>query len=454
MTETKSLAGGRVTLHVGDCLDVLASLPENSVDAIVTDPPYGLAFMGKAWDAPDNVAFRKETWAAALRVLKPGGHILAFSGTRTYHRMACAIEDAGFEIRDMTAWVYGQGFPKSMDVSKAIDKAAGAERTEKLGPKPGHEEFANRATKGHLAKTGSNEGWQRPWMTHEDADDSSFKFAPATDAARQWEGWGTALKPSLEPVCVGRKPLSEKTVAANVLRWGTGALNIDASRVATDAAVDDPRLGGKGDWSSDKTAQNVYEGGYAGVRVRSSSLGRWPANLIHDGSPEVLEAFPDSAGQQGDVRGTEPSGVTNGIFGEFAGRVASPARKDSGSAARFFYCAKASKADRAGSKHPTVKPIALMRYLARLVTPPGGVVLDPFAGTGTTGAAALAEGFPVILIEREAEYAADIARRFEGAPVVEDADEAEPQAETAVAPKAPPKPAPAARGPEKQLSLI
>jgi DNA modification methylase len=357
-------------LH-GDCLEVLRTLPDNSVDSVVTDPPYGLSFMGKKWDYDVPAV---EVWAECLRVLKPGGHLLAFAGTRTQHRMAVRIEDAGFEIRDMIAWVYGSGFPKSMDVSKAIDKAAGAER--------------------HVLGVAGKSGSVRNSMTGDFAGGEYMQTAPATDAARQWQGWGTALKPALEPITVARKPLIG-TVAENVLEHGTGAINVDGCRVGT--------VGG-----TTRSEQSPYaESGWrTGHEIVELNAGRWPANLIHDG-------------------------------GEFLGEQA-----------RFFYCAKASKKDRdeglegfevkqatggggnigdylsdvdsasgkfgsekapAKNHHPTVKPTDLMRYLCRLVTPPGGVVLDPFMGSGSTGKAAMLEGFQFIGIEREAEYL-EIAR--------------------------------------------
>jgi DNA modification methylase len=332
-------------LHHGDCLEVLRSMPDCSVDSIVTDPPYGLSFMGKKWDYDVPSV---DVWVECLRVLKPGGHLLAFAGTRTQHRMAVRIEDAGFEIRDMIAWVYGSGFPKSLDVSKAIDKMAGAER-EIIG------KMENPASS--IYSQSENEMSRDVPIT-----------APATPEAKQWQGWGTALKPALEPITVARKPLVG-TVAENVLQHGTGAINVDGGRV---------------------------EGG------------RWPANFIHDGSEEATDLLKDSA--------------------------------------RFFYCAKASKADRdAGldgshSKqmdesrkqgnpggdnprnrgvqertnfHPTVKPTDLMRYLCRLVTPPNGIVLDPFNGSGSTGCAAVLEGFQYIGIEREAEYIAISEKRIQ-----------------------------------------
>ena len=328
----------RFELHLGDCLETLRTMPDNSVDSIVTDPPYGLSFMGKRWDYDVPSV---EIWAECLRVLKPGGHLLAFAGTRTQHRMAVRIEDAGFEIRDMIAWVYGSGFPKSRNL---------------------------------------------------DGD---------------WKGWGTALKPALEPITVARKPLSEGTVAANVLQHGTGALNIDGCRVATDDST-----------RRTNTAANSYMSGDIGAKQTlgseyqtGSDAGRWPANLIHDGSEEVLAGFPQ--GRSSGVfspkdhhNGGYVQGVTN-----FGGKgIPSTMYSDTGSAARFFYAAKASKKDRGeGNTHPTVKPTDLMRYLCRLVTPPGGTVLDPFMGSGSTGKAAMREGFRFIGCEMSPEYL-EIAR--------------------------------------------
>ena len=426
---------GNATLYLGDCLESMRRLPDCSVDAIVTDPPYGLAFMGKKWDYDVPSV---EVWAECLRVLKPGGHLLAFAGTRTQHRMAVRIEDAGFEIRDMIAWVYGSGFPKSLDVSKAIDKAAGAER-EVVGSGKGRTGAAAQPNGG---SSFSDDSYQWPG----DYDIT----APATAAARQWQGWGTALKPALEPITVARKPLAG-TVAANVLAHGTGALNIDGCRVAFSSDADreaaapggkttakSGSLAGKAEYpgcddfapdtlNPDPADRDVctscfYRGADHAPRAefvpKGNDAGRWPANLIHDGSDEVLAGFPESKGQQGDVRGTEPSrtgGEGANCYGEY-GRVASAKRGDTGSAARFFYCAKASKADRgAGNNHPTVKPTDLMRYLCRLVTPPGGVVLDPFMGSGSTGKAAVAEGFRFIGIERDERYFEVARSRIEGA---------------------------------------
>jgi len=335
-------------LFLGDCLDALRQLPDASVDAVVTDPPYGLSFMGKKWDYDVPSV---EVWAECLRVLKPGGHLLAFAGTRTQHRMAVRIEDAGFEIRDMIAWVYGSGFPKSLDVSKAIDKAAGAER-----------EVVGFQARGNSVNTDFMSG-------------GNNITAPATDAARQWAGWGTALKPALEPITIGRKPLSG-TVAATVLEHGTGALNVDGCRVeaGSDHAANCSRSNVTGIWAPHT--------GAGGVSTEAHPQGRWPANLIHDGGEEAA-----------------------GLLGE---------------AARFFYSPKADGTDRnegteARNIHPTVKPTDLMQYLCRLVTPPGGTVLDPFMGSGSTGKAAQMEGFRFIGCERDPDYFAIAKARIETA---------------------------------------
>lgn len=381
-----NIANERYRLHLGDCLEVMKGMPDNSVDSIVTDPPYGLSFMGKQWDYDvPNVAIWEECW----RVLKPGGHLMAFAGTRTQHRMAVRIEDAGFEIRDMIAWVYGSGFPKSLDVSKAIDKVRDWSKVERLSAEIKRARYAaglslkqigeamQTATNGQYGywyhrgghmffETGRSLPSRPEWdhLRHvlpitpefQDAYDEAERevlktetrynepsgivaagreqrtlferkiTAPATDAARQWQGWGTAIKPALEPITLARKPL-KGTVAANVLEYGTGALNIDATRL---------------------------------------ECSRWPANLIHDGE------------------------LPADLLGE---------------AARFFYCAKTSKQDRDhGNIHPTVKPTDLMAYLCRLVTPPGGIVLDPFMGSGSTGKAAMREGFHFYGIEMDAGY--------------------------------------------------
>ncbi|WP_372395211.1 DNA methyltransferase (plasmid) [Azospirillum sp. HJ39] len=406
-------------LHHGDCRSTLRwKLRKAMFDSCVTDPPYELGFMGKEWDKR-GVAFDPETWRAVYDRLKPGAHLLAFGGTRTFHRIACAIEDAGFEIRDTVMWLYGSGFPKSLDVSKAIDKMAGAER----------EVVAEGPTVRRL-RPGADQNKDGSWEKLGDRTYTHTVTAAATEAARQWEGWGTALKPAFEPIIVARKPLIG-TVAGNVLAHGCGALNIDACRIATT-----DKLGGgaekqttadqKGNdgwvrpWMEDGQSREAHAQRVQANVQKAEALGRWPANVIHDGSDEVEGAFAafgtktsgtgaikrtsagDNEGNRGAAYGAEsrPEGTPMVCYG------------DSGSASRFFYCAKANKADRAGSKHPTVKPIALMRYLCRLATPPGGTVLDPFAGSGSTLQAALEEGFNAVGIEREAEFVADIERRM------------------------------------------
>lgn len=385
-----------------DCRTGMKWFPDDTFDSIVCDPPYELGFMGKSWDST-GIANDPVMWAEALRVLKPGGHLLAFSGSRTYHRMVCAIEDAGFEIRDQIMWIYGSGFPKSRDVSKAIDSEAGAVR-EVMGEA------------GHHAKRKDRE-----IMNGGSRDDYHFggariATAPATEAAQQWQGWGTALKPAHEPICVARKPLIG-TVAANVLQFGTSAINIDGCRV--DVVADDPNT--RDHTKHARTTGSIW-GNAAGAAKTLGEQGRWPANVIHDGSGEVLAAFPTAPGALADASHAAPSAKTSNVYGPMA-RSGEPSqdsenagavgfkmkpgarRLDAGSAARFFYCAKASKTDRgAGNNHPTVKPTDLMRYLCRLVTPPGGCILDPFAGSGSTGKAAALEGFTFIGFELDAEH--------------------------------------------------
>lgn len=381
-------------LH-GDCLNKLKTLKPNSVDSIVTDPPYGLSFMGKKWDYDVPSV---EIWRECLRVLKPGGHLLSFAGTRTYHRMACNIEDAGFEIRDQIMWLYGSGFPKSHDISKAIDKAAGAER-----------EVVGKA-KGAGTKDPTSFG---------NGHNQEFNLtAPATEAAKQWQGWGTALKPANEPIVVARKPLEAGlTVAANVLKYGTGALNIDASRVELAASEDveklNARSGGKRGFSKQYVAGENDGNLSAGCDL---SKGRWPANVLLD--EEAAAALDE---QTGDLGKSSGGGLKNAD--KFGGGYAAVGEKtigfgDTGGASRFFYVAKASKKERsAGSEvpntHPTVKPVKLMEYLIKLVTPANGIVLDPFMGSGTTGVAAKKLGFSFVGIEREAEYAAIAEKRIE-----------------------------------------
>ena len=437
------LDDGDVRLYLGDCIEVMAEMDEGSVDAVVCDPPYGLEFMGKGWDAPwkaagavirdpaterggfqdgnggnpysrsrieygrggqASVAFAAwcETWAReAARVLKPGGHLLAFGGTRTYHRLTCGIEDAGFEIRDSIAWngaplptvlqwVYGSGFPKSLDVSKAIDKAAGAEREDVYEDKPG---VTNNTAYGKGLGV------------------RLIERRPATDAAQQWQGWGTALKPGWEPCVVARKPLAG-TVAENVQAHGTGAINVDGCRIGS---------GGGGTHCTNRDDAGKCRGHANAGRSTSgetfhgpdTSAGRWPANLVLD---EQAAAMLDA--QSGErAGGNFPAELTGtSIFGLNGHSQDARSMGDSGGASRFFYTAKASRSDRstngANNTHPTVKPTDLMRWLVRLVTPPGGVVLDPFAGSGSTLVAARAEGVRCIGIEREDEYARIIAARL------------------------------------------
>jgi site-specific DNA-methyltransferase (adenine-specific) len=387
-----------VKLYQGDCLEILPTLEAGSVHAVITDPPYCLTsgkkggsgpaslnlnspagraristgFMGKSWD--NDIALRSETWREVLRVMKPGAHLLAFGGTRTSHRMACAIEDAGFEIRTTMMWVFASGMAKGINVGKALGKAY------------------------------------------------------SDDLAAPWVGWHSEIKPAYEPVICARVPLIG-TVAENCLVHGVGALNIDASRIPIDPDIDDPRLGGKGEWSTVGMAKNVY-GDWAGVNSQSSELGRFPSNLIHDGSDEVEEAFAiygkKTSGRPGIRRKAHETHSMSGRLNRTGETETGYA--DSGSASRFFkscpwsdeetanriaYFAKASEKDRAGSHHPTVKPLSLMRYLCKLITPAGGTILDCFAGSGTTGQAAVESGFnDVILIEREREYCEDIKRRL------------------------------------------
>ncbi len=377
---------GKIDLLLGDCLERMRELPDACVDAIVTDPPYGLSFMGKKWDYDVPSV---EIWAECLRVLKPGGHLLAFAGTRTQHRMAVRIEDAGFEIRDMLAWVYGSGFPKSLDVSKAIDKAAGAEPV-KTG------EF-KRAS---IQRNGDGETWQAgAFASHPEETKQVEITVPATEAAQQWQGWGTALKPALEPITVARKPLIG-TVAENVLAHGTGAINVDGCRVGTDGGTakgSKPQGDGNG----------IYGAGLHGVcEITRLDAGRWPANLIHDGSQMVLDLFPET--KSGNLSPHHKLKASNNRSMSGGNQERQPRTEfggDTGSAARFFYCAKTAKKDRGeGNAHPTVKPTDLMRYLCRLVTQPNGVVLDPFMGSGSTGKAAKREDFGFIGIERDEAY--------------------------------------------------
>ena len=388
------------TIHNGNSLDVLKRFEENSIDSIVCDPPYELGFMNKKWDST-GIAYNVELWKECLRVLKPGGHLLAFSGSRTYHRMAVAIEDAGFEVRDQIMWVYGSGFPKSHDISKAIDKMAGAER-EILGRNPNSRENSDKSNT--LYESGT-------------VGKTDYITAPATEEAKEWEGWGTALKPAHEPICLARKPIIG-TVAENVLEWGTGGINIGGCRVGTEiitqhlaTVVDGKSIGAKAVGIKQKPTGETTQ-----------TEGRWPANFIHDGSDDVVDLFPNagSGNNKGayNYSGKEYNNKETSMFN--GDRPIAPSNyNDSGSVSRFFYCAKASKRDRnegienTQNNHPTVKPTDLMQYLCRLVTPPNGVVLDPFMGSGSTGKAAMYEGLNFIGIDLDPEYCKIAEARIE-----------------------------------------
>jgi DNA modification methylase len=380
-------------IYQGDCLEVLKTLPDNSADSIVSDPPYGWSFMGRKWDY-DVPSI--DVWREALRVLKPGGHALVACGTRTQHRMAVNLEDAGFEIRDVVAWVYGSGFPKSLNIGKAVDKLQGNER--------------------EVVGIDSNADRFKEYKEQDGCERKSFNDK-ITKGTSEWEGWGTALKPSMELWTLCRKPLGEKTVAENCLKWGTGGINIDESRVETNEVKEATSEGGKfAMWNKDGDNNGFTRHNGNGT---AHEQGRFPANLIHDNSEEVRECFPETNPAKKGVR--NPIGKTHGINSEVYGEYKSQPgviqghEDNGGNASRFFksiiYQAKTSKSERdkgcediGGNKHCTVKPIALMQYLCRLITPPKGIVLDPFIGSGSTGVAAKKEGFNYIGIEREPEY--------------------------------------------------
>ena len=335
-------------LKNGECLSELKKLEDNSIDAIVPDPPYGLSFMGKKWDydIPNQVI-----WRECLRVLKPGGHMLVACGTKTQHRMAVAIEDGGFQIRDIVSWIYGSGFPKSLDIGKAYDRIQGNER----------EVISTRIA--HDIRGGALLEAREPSLKKQD---NKIEVA-TTKGDSEWEGWGTALKPAQELWTLARKPLSEKTIITNVLRWGTGGMNIDKCRVGDECRYVPFASNGSVVGQGTENTMSSKGGNYA--------KGRFPANVIHDGSGEVIANFPRDT-------------------------------------FKFFYCPKPSKNERnsgleksnTSNIHPTVKPVNLMRYLCRLITPKSGLVLDPFMGSGTTGVACSLEGFRFIGIERETDY--------------------------------------------------
>lgn len=429
-------ADDAVTLYHGDCLDVLAELPDSSVDSVCTDPPYGLEFMGRDWDSfkPSDAKIRTRVdgrtngavksvvstpeayrdgepfqhwctaWASeCLRVLKPGGHLLSFGGSRTWHRLAAAIEDAGFEIRDSIAWLYGSGFPKSLDVSKAIDKAAGAERTV-----VGTGRWAGRESANDLGII-NDDSWQ--------GGAPRMETAPSTAAAKQWQGWGTALKPAFEPIVVARKPLSG-TVAANVLEHGVGALNIDACRVATDEDTRRNAAGG----DNGLLGEGTFKIRERRIEDKAQPAGRWPTNVVLDEDQAAELDQQSGVLNSGTMRaGTERQPRVGGTIYGTDSKTFAPADTygDSGGASRFFpvfrYEAKAPSSERPtanGVAHPTVKPLDLMRWLVRLVTPPHGLVLEPFAGSGTTAEACIHEHMRCIAIEREADYLPLITARL------------------------------------------
>lgn len=486
-----------VTVHHGDCLDVLPTLPDASFDSVVCDPPYELSFMGKSWDS-SGIAFNPTVWRECLRVLKPGGHLMAFGGSRTWHRLAVAIEDAGFELRDSIAWLYGSGFPKSMDVAKAIDKARddrmeivrvtswlseqatarGVTRAQ-VDAHMGTSDMAGwwLTTLPHRCQCPTWQQWQQlrelidfgdemdaevwrlngrkgkpgeAWdqrevigQGHRVRRESSVQIAglssgafdltaAASEASRHWEGWGTTLKPAFEPIVVARKPLSGRTVAANVLAHGTGALHIDACRTAAGQDYRDKCASVVG---LDSNRNGDAYGEWTGVRQDSAhQAGRWPTNVVLDNA--AANALDEQSGISTSTQGARRGQGANGYAGGALGAQAQDCgRGDSGGASRFFpvfhWEAKAPTSERPkvnGVAHPTVKPLALMRWLVRLVTPLNGVVLDPFLGSGTTAQAARAEGFRCIGIERETAHLDLIRARLDARPATE--ADGKPAAET------------------------
>ena len=442
-------------LLLGDCLEKLKELDDNSVDSIVTDPPYGLSFMGKDWDnvkatqetksqvvkglgagmkmttLADNIEFEKwvTEWSMeCYRVLKPGGYMLAFGGSRMYHRLASGVENAGFEIRDQMMWVYGSGFPKSMDISKQIDKAAGKlEERKVIGQR---EDILKKQAKDlREGKRKIKETFNGESSGNGFVSVSADITEPVTNEAKQWQGWGTSLKPAHEPIVMGRKPISEKTVAENVLEWGTGGINIDGCRI-------------EGIKPQVSRSTSLFQSNHDGRLSGEPSEGRFPANIIFDEEAgKLLDEQSGISKQSGKLYEGKDSKTS---FGQIKSSAVNTNYGDIGGASRFFYCPKTPKSDRneglddfetkksssmpgrrnaedmSSSKidndvtgrfvtlrqnvHPTVKPTDLMAYLIRLVTPKGGIVLDPFMGSGSTGKAAVREGMDFIGIERETEY--------------------------------------------------
>jgi site-specific DNA-methyltransferase (adenine-specific) len=425
-----------VKLIHGDSLEVLKKMKDNRIDALITDPPYGISFMNKKWDYQIPPV---ELWEEVYRVMKPGAYGLVACGTRTQHRMAVNLEDAGFIIRDIVAWVYGQGFPKSHDVSKAIERklTTGSSNTKDFGKLSG--EKLERGGWG-ISKMNKTHGYRGKDYTHETKQTNRLgKLEPTTEEAKKWMGWGTALKPAMEMWTLIMKPISEKTIAENLLEWEVGAINIDACRVPSEPIP----VNKLEEWSGfGQKERPDYE-------QEMNTQGRWPANLLHDGSEEVVELFPETkSGKMTSKHTRHTDGSPVGIYGKFdVNHPLSETIGDSGSAARFFYCAKASKSEKdAGlnelpdrvvgglqcpvdqsmltgsgnvrnnirkNTHTTVKPIELMKYLVTLITPPGGKVLDPFMGSGTTGIACGKLGFNFIGIDLEEEYVEIAKKRIE-----------------------------------------
>lgn len=371
-------------LH-GDCLIKLKDLQDNSIDSIVTDPPYGLSFMSKTWDYDVPT---EEIWRECLRVLKPGGHLVSFFGTRTYHRGVVRIEDAGFEIRDQIQWIYGSGFPKSTDVSKRIDKEAGAERTEIVGKK-----YCGLHHRG-----GVNSFTDDNWKAENREGDFTNITAPATESAKQWQGWGTALKPANEPIVVARKPLEKDlTVAQNVIKWGTGAINIDSCRIATKENLGSKLL----------HTQSWKNTSIAGVDSVNDNwkFGRWPANILFDEQAAEMLGEPSRFFYIAKASKSERNEGLEGMPLKKSG-----IKNDSG---REFSESDPHKIILNQNYHPTVKPIKLMQYLIKLVTPPKGTTLDPFMGSGSTGVAAKKLGFDFVGIEMNEEYFQIAKKRIE-----------------------------------------
>jgi DNA modification methylase len=409
-------------VYGGSCLDIMPALPTDGIDGVVTDPPYHLTtmrnptgtpkcqqdgpfrrltrgFMSQEWDGGD-IAFRPDTWTEVYRVMKPGAHIAVFGASRTFHRMTVAIEDAGFEIRDTLMWLHAQGFPKSKNVALAIDKHLG------------HPNRGRAIPTASTRQAGPNGG--------ELHANSVPPYQARSDAAIAYQGWGTALKPAYEPIVLARKPLIG-TVAENVLAFGTGGLNIDACRVPTADKLGGMLVSGVPNlqlahnigwdrpWMHDEAKCAEVAAYMRAETQHAENLGRWPANILHDGSDEVMDFFA-CFGERKSCKSPSNARSPGSIFG--GSRTQGNLPTDAGTAARFFYCAKASKSERCGSEHPTVKPVKLLEWLVELITPPGGTVLDPFAGTGSTGQAAKNLGFDYVLIEQNDNYVADIHRRL------------------------------------------